>query len=172
MTDLGAGIAQDRLPASAWALGWVFLAGQVLQLLDRGVTRAGTSWALVSMVLSALLIAWFAAGVLRARPTRTFVVWLVMFIEVGLGLIAVVVPLVTRTSVSGSSALGFAAALVEIFTLAVYCRSDCYLQLREGGSTARLPSLAGILILAALVGALGGITSTGGDQTSFLHIGL
>lgn len=69
MNGAGAGTTTHEVPGSAWVLGWACLAGQVASLFQRGPTDVLS--ALISVPLSALVVAWVSSGVLRARTVRT-----------------------------------------------------------------------------------------------------
>ena len=77
MTDLPSERDLDRLPTSAWVLGWTCLLAQVLALAERGVSRSDPFWVVLSMVLGALVVGWVSSGVLCARTGRLIVAWLV-----------------------------------------------------------------------------------------------
>ena len=69
MTDRDVPSSVDRVPTVAWAMAWLFLAGQAVVLLARGANSSDLPWVLASMALSAL-----ARGVrelaVSAHPTH------------------------------------------------------------------------------------------------------
>jgi hypothetical protein len=150
------------LPASAWCLGATSLAGQVLALADRGLSRSEEPWVLVSVALSALVVSWVSAGVLRARTGRLVVAWLVLGVVL---LFSVVGTLSQLPTPSGVAALGFALSLVQLVALAMFCRSDYFRRQRSHSWPGTEPSIAGLVLIAVLVGVLGGLTAPAGGDT-------
>ncbi|WP_395690265.1 hypothetical protein [Nocardioides sp.] len=170
MTTFSAAAQLDRPPPSAWALAWMCLAGQVLALAARGPSRSDPVWVLLSMVLSAAVVAWVSAGVLRARTGRLVLVWIVF----GIQLLLVVAGLATGES-GLAAALEVVPAVGQAVALWCFCRTDWFRQERErGGDEAGRPSVAGLVLVAVVVGALGGFTApaTGDNPPQQLRVGL
>lgn len=135
------------VPASMWVFAWSFVAGQVVELARRG-PQSGDSVPL-SMLFGAALVAFISHGVLRARWVRF---WLVVVL-VAVSLVAELVALVDTPS--GWTAAALALSALQAVVLHRYTRSTWFEQQRArapGG-----PSLTPILLVAALVGALGGV---------------
>ena len=169
MSGMTTTAARDELPGSAWGLGWAFLGVQLFSLLRRGTTGAEVPWALVSMVLSAAVVAWFAAGVLRARPLRTGFVWLLLV----LGLLLEVAGLIADPGLGRGADL--VVSVIPAVALALFCRSPYYAEQRRLGPDAGAvpPAIGGVLLLAVITGALGGITANDLDGPGTqIHIGL
>ncbi|NHC24685.1 hypothetical protein G6553_16085 [Nocardioides sp. IC4_145] len=138
------------VPPSAWVLAWASVVMQLVTLADRGT--AGEQSALVSMPLAALLVAYVSAGVIRARMVRTWLAGIVLVLVV----LASVIDLVTGPSLT--ELLGTGAAVVALGAFVSYLRSDCFARLRADRD-ASPAGLGGLVALAALVGALGGLTA-------------
>ena len=144
------------VPASAWALGWSFVVGQVLALARRG-PDLDSVWP-VSMVLGAVLVVLVAHGVMRARRVRFWFVVLVMVlapVAMGIGLASE--PTVWRLA-------SLLLALVQLALLRTYARTAWFAwqETRPAGG----PSLVPILAVAALVGVMGGLLGVPSDGVS------
>ena len=151
----------DELPQSAWVLGWASLISQLATLADRGAANAES--ALISVPLSALVVWWVSRGVLRARAVRT---WLAGIL---LGLVALlsVVGLFADTSVF--DLVTAITATVAFAAFWSYTQIDCFARMREQPDRT-VPDLGGILMLAIVVGALGGLTAQVDDQGPGFHV--
>ena len=139
------------IPTAIWVFGWSFVVEGVIRLLTVGPKDDAVS-AVVSMLLSALVVSFFAAGVLRARAVRTTIV----AVLVGLGLVLGVVGVVAEATVDGSLALAFSA--LQAVLLWRYTRSPWWAWQRTrpvGG-----PSPAPVLAVAVLAGLVGGLPAT------------
>ncbi|WP_028643795.1 hypothetical protein [Nocardioides sp. URHA0020] len=150
--------ADDRLPRSAYVLAGLFLADQLLQLQDHGLSRSDGVWVLLSMVLSAAVVAWFAAGVLRARTVRLVVVWVLLGLAALLGVIGTL----SGPDVRGLIDLAFTVG--ELVALGVFC-STHYFQRQRARAPGPGAHLGAVLAVSAVVGLLGGLTApTDGDN--------
>ncbi|MDN4173148.1 hypothetical protein QWY28_09360 [Nocardioides sp. SOB77] len=153
------------VPASAWALAWASVAMQLVTLVDRGV--ADEEAALVSVPLSALVVAFVSAGVVRARMVRTCLAGIILLLVA----VTSVIELVAGPSLL--ELVGTATAAVALAAFVSYVRSDCFAALRADRDAA--PSgLGGLVAIAVLVGALGGLTAPVDrpDQGPGLHLRL
>ena len=151
--------APDQLPVAAWAVGWSFLVGQVLQLAELGINE-GTVWP-ISMLLGVALAVFFSHGVLRARLVRCVIVFVLMALALLVQLAAVV------DSPGGWALVRCLLTGVQLGCLVWFARTPWFAWQRtrpEGG-----PSLQQLLLVAAAVGALGGLTP---PATSGLHFEL
>lgn len=160
-----------RLPASAWVLACACLIGQLLALVDRGFNSSDGTWVLLSIVLSALVVGWVSAGVLRARTGRLVLVWILFTAE----LVASVFSVIDGFSAPADMAiLGLAASLTQVVALALFCRSRYFQRQRSHPAPEAEPSIAGLVLVAIVVGALGGLTSAenGNDPAQQLRVGL
>lgn len=144
--------APDRLPDAAWALGLVCLVGQLARLAEVGITDLDT-WP-VSSLLGALIVGWFANGVLTARTVRLWIVWFLFGILVPLQLLAVVHA--GLEGLAGWPGVNLVLAVVQLAALAWFCRSDYFAWQRTRPAVPG-PSRASLLAVAALVGVLGGV---------------
>jgi len=141
------------VPASAWLLGWSFVAGQVLELVTRG-TQPESAWPL-SILLSIAIVVFFSHGVMRARPIRFWFVVVIMALVVVLGLVGLIIEPTVDGAASGLLSWG------QAWVLWTYAHTPWFAWQRTRPSGG--PSLVPVLALAALVGLLGGLL---GAQTA------
>jgi len=142
-----------EVPQSAWVLGWACLAGQVVSFAERGTTDAVS--ALISVPLSALVVAWVSYGVLRARMVR---VW---FAGILLLLMALLSLLGLFPDASLPAFLETVARVVAFVALVAYTRSDCFARLRQD-PRGTAPAFGGLVAIAVVVGTLGGLAAAAG----------
>lgn len=164
MTGTGDGsLTTPAVPQSAWVLGWACLAGEVATLVERGTTDADS--ALLSVPLSALVVAWVSYGVLRARMVRVWLAAVLLLLTALFGLVA----LLAEASVS--AVVGAVTSVVAFAALLVYTRSQCFAQLHEE-PRGKVPALGGLVAMAVVVGALGGLATDPGadDHQSGFHV--
>lgn len=142
-----------RLPTEAWALAWVSLADQVLYLVERGPKLSDEPVGMiVSMLLGALVVGWFSAGVLRARLVRLVIVWAVLLLaSAGYAVTAL-------NSGAGWTIVHLVMTVGQVVALWAFCRTAYFRGQRVAPRSG--PALGGVLGIAILVGALGGITAT------------
>jgi hypothetical protein len=143
----------DRLPAAAWALAVSSVLAQVVTFLDDGV-RTGGFDVVVSMLIGALVIWWFAAGVLSARTVRLVITWVLL-------VLGAVVELVTVIDVGppgqgGLPLLRLATSLAMLGSLMWFSTTPYYFWQRSRPRVSG-PSRAGILAVAVLVGLSAGL---------------
>jgi hypothetical protein len=150
-----------EVPQSAWVLGWACLTGQVASLGERGVTDAVS--ALVSVPLSALVVAWISYGVLRARMVRAWLAGILLLLMALFSLLGLAMDAsLTAFIAAVTSAVAFGALLA-------YTRSDCFARLREEPRRT-VPAFGGLVIIAVVVGAFGGLAAVpGADGQSGFH---
>ncbi|MTB95722.1 hypothetical protein GGQ22_11555 [Nocardioides sp. zg-579] len=151
------------VPTSAWVLAWASVVMQLTALAERGAANGEA--ALISVPLSALVVAWFSAGVIRARMVRTWLAGIVLLLVT----IGSVVDLVTGPPLL--DLVGTAAAVAAFAAFVSYVRSDCFAALRADRDAS--PSgLGGLVAVAILVGALGGLIAPldGPDQGPGVHL--
>jgi hypothetical protein len=157
--------APDRLPAAAWALAWASVLTQALTVADRGL-RSDEGWAVViSMLIGALVIWWFAAGVLSARTGRLVVTWLLLVI-VFVAEAATVVDEALRGQV-GMPALHLVSTMAMIGSLMWFSTTPYYFWQRTRPRVSG-PSRSGVLAVAVLVGLSAGLVET--DDQAPLHV--
>ena len=169
MTGVDVRTTSLPLPGSAWAMGWAFLGAAVLGLLRDGVSDAGAGSILISMVLSALLVRWFAAGVLSAAPVRVAIVWLL----VGLVLLLEAIAAIVHPGDPGHW-IDVLETGVPAVLLARFCAGGYYAERRRlrGDAHVLRPALGGILLLAVATGAVGGLVDHGDGPGVHVHVGL
>ena len=166
MSNLHAEPVADRLPTSAWVLAWLFLAGQVAQLMAHGLNRADGTWVAASMLLTALVVRWFADGVLRARTGRLAIVWLLLSAVVSLGFVGLAVDAVELTA---ADLVTCAFVLAQLTALGVFCTTDYFKDRRTRPSASRA-ALAPLLLIAVATGLLGGLTAPSGDESTSVQL--
>ena len=170
VSEMPAATPDPSLPRSAWALGWTCLAAQALSLADRGLDQSHVGWVTMSVVASAVVVGWVSAGVLRAKRFRLGLVWFSFVVAAVFSFIGVIHPGATH----GFVGLGLAAAVAQLVALALFTRSRYFREQRSELSAGRQPDIAGLVLVAAVVGGLGGLTApaVGPDLPNQLHVGL
>ena len=139
--------APDRVPAAAWAIGWSFLAGQLIQLAVAG-TQDESAWPL-SMLFGVLLVVFFSYGVVRARMVR----FVLVFVIVVLALLAELAALVDGGDLGEVGAVVLSG--IQLGCLVWLSRTPWFAWQKtrpQGG-----PSLVPLMLVAVAVGLLGGI---------------
>lgn len=152
-----------RLPTAAWALAWASVASQLVNVVDQGLRLQVLTP--LSMLLGALLVWWFAHGVLTGRMVRLVVVWLLL-----------VVTFVGEASTLLDSGPGdplllpTASMLTSVAMMVAlgWFMTTPYYAWQRTRPIDRGPSLAGPLLVAVLVGASGGMVAV--DTPPGLHI--
>lgn len=157
----------DRVPAIAWVLAWLFLADQVVRLMARGPNPGSFPWVVVSMLLTALVVRWVAAGVLRARTVRLALVWILLSAAVSLGSTAL---LIDARAMSAADLVSVALTLAQLVTLFVFCRTS-YFKARRARPDGSDSTLAPLLLIAVVIGLLGGLTAaTDGEDVVGINV--
>ena len=154
------------MPGSAWAFAWLCLAGQLPALATRGLSDSDGVWVVLSMVLSALLVGWFGAGVLRGRTVRLVIAWILLVLGTlvtGFGILA------DLAHLSGWDVLLLLASLGQIGALAAFCSTD-YLQWQRSQPADAGPDITGLVAIAVVVGLLGGITATADGESAPIQL--
>jgi hypothetical protein len=162
--------AVDPVPRAAWAMAWLFLVGQCVDLMARGPKSAGLQWIAISMLLTGLVIRWVADGVLRGRTARLAIVWILLSAVTSLSLVGLAI----RPSGWGAhDLLSFGFTVAQLITLGVFCTTGYFRSRRAGLDVAR-PALAPLLVIAITTGVLGGLTApaTGTSAASQLRVEL
>jgi hypothetical protein len=135
-------------------------------LANHGVNKSNGISIVLSVVLSALVIGWFSAGVLRARPVRVGIVWILLGVS---GVAEVIGALVDPNSFDGGDWVGLASTLIEIGALCSFWSSDFYADQRDFPDDAVRPDITWLLAIAVVVGILGGLA---GADASQVHVRL
>ena len=141
------------VPTAAWALSWSCLADQVLVLGERGARSSATGM-LVSALIGAVVVAWISNGVLTARRGRLVLVWAIFVLSAILCGVALI-----DASVAGASDwrfVHFASSLVQLACLAWFTNTE-YFAWQRSRPQAAAAGLGGLILVAVLVGALGGV---------------
>lgn len=148
-------VRPGAVPLSAGVLALSCLAAEAVTIADRGTKTSGETGIVVSMALGALLVGWFSLGVLRARSVRTTLVALLLAVSL-LVTIAALLEAATPSEVVVAIG-GIALAAVPLAALGWYTTTDWHRWQRlHPGSPA--PSATSLVLVAALVGVLGGLT--------------
>ena len=154
------------VPTAAWALAWSCLADQVLVLGERGA-KASTTGMLVSALIGAVVVAWIAKGVLTARRGRLILVWAMFVLASILCGVALIDASVAGTS--GWRFVHFASSLVQLACLAWFTNTKYFAWQRSRPKTAAA-GLGGLILVAVLVGALGGVIGAPEDAAMRFQI--
>lgn len=147
-----------KLPAVAWAFALSCLVGQLIVLAHHG--RDESNQLVGSMLLGAVVIGWFAWGVLRAKTVRMILVWTLYSIAT-LGQTIDVVD-----NPAGWDLANWAVTVVQFGLFIAFTRT-AYYRWQASRPTAKGPSLAGLVAIAVLVGGLGGVV---GAQDNGFHV--
>jgi hypothetical protein len=148
--------APPEVPAAAWAFAWSCLAGQALSLLVSG--RDESNDLLLSMLLGIVVIGWVSHGVLTARVVRVGFVW-VMFV---IALLFQVLGMFD--SPSGGLLADLVLTVIQFVLFIRFTDTEYFRWQRQRSRPGQPgPSLAGLMAIAILVGALGGVVGTHND---------
>ena len=154
------------VPTAAWVLAWSCLADQVLVLGERGA-KSSTTGMLVSALIGAVVVAWIAKGVLTARRGRLILVWAMFVLASILCGVALIDASVAGTS--GWRFVHFASSLVQLACLAWFTNTKYFAWQRSRPKTAAA-GLGGLILVAVLVGALGGVIGAPEDAAMRFQI--
>jgi hypothetical protein len=147
------------VPTAAWVLAWSCLADQVLVLGERGAQSSVTGM-LVSALIGAVVVAWVSNGVLNARRGRLILVWAMFVLATTLYGVALF-----DADVAGASDwrfVHFGSSLVQLACLAWFTNTEYYAWQRSH-PRATAAGLSGLILIAVLVGALGGVIGSPED---------
>lgn len=158
----------DRLPAAAWALAWSSVLAQAVAFVDHGVKSVDGWDVVVSMLIGALVIRWFAAGVLAARTGRLVVTWVLLVVGFVVETVAVVDQAMSGTV--GMPLLHLVSSVAMLASLAWFTTTSYYAwqrtRPRVGG-----PSRFGVLAVAVLIGLSAGVVDVDPDAPMQLRVG-
>lgn len=146
----------DRLPVAAWALAASSVLGQAVAFADRGVKSDEGLEVVVSMLLGALVIWWFASGVLSARTGRLLVTWLLLVLAFVAETVAVLDE-AGRGQV-GMPVLHLVSTVAMLGSLAWFSTTPYYSWQRTRPRVSG-PSRSGVLAVAVLVGLSAGLVA-------------
>ncbi len=167
--DGGIEQATPPLPTEIAVLAWASLAGQVVVLADRGANQANAISLLVSMALGALLVGYVSAGVVRARPIRVALAWIVLVMSLVAETVGLAYVDGFEEGVVGLASL--ATTVVSLAALYRFGRTRWYAWQRTRPSTHLGAPIRGLVAIGVLVGVLGGVVGvpedaeTGVDMT-------
>jgi hypothetical protein len=157
--DLGGGgdqsVAAPSLPSSIWVVAWASLAGQAVLLVRQGARLDDEVTLLLSVALSALLVGYVSAGVIRARTVRLVLAWIVLVLSVIGELVGMA--LVDDVGEAALALFSLATTVVAMAGLAKFRQSDWYVWQRTKPSTREGAPIGDLVAIAVLVGALGGL---------------
>lgn len=145
----------EPVPTVAWAMAWLFLAGQVAGLMVRGVRSDDLPWTLASMLVAAVVVRWFADGVLRARTVRLVVVWIALSAAVCLALAGIL----SGTTATSVDAVTLVFSVGQLVALGLF-GTTAYFKACRSGSEVSAPTVAPLLLIAVATGLLGGMTAS------------
>ncbi|KRB78351.1 hypothetical protein ASE01_03475 [Nocardioides sp. Root190] len=143
------------LPTSIWVIAGASVASQLVPLVRRGVRHDDGLSLAVSVVLGALVIGYISAGVVRARTVRLVLVWVVLV----LSSIAELLGLLTADEPADVAlyALLLVTSVVLLTALAKFSRTEWFAWQRTKPPAQDGASIRGLVAIAVLVGALGGL---------------
>lgn len=155
-------------------VAWGSLLGQVLLLAERGGRHDDAASLLGSMILGALFVGYVSAGVIRARPVRLFLAWIVLVLSV-VGAVAELVLVAELVPVDDSGeptldVLLLGAAVAALGGLLAFRRSDWYAWQRTRPSAREGARIGRLVAIGVLVGVLTGLTGPDNGDVS-VHSG-
>ena len=142
------------LPRSIWVVAWASLAGQAVLLMQQGGRLDDEVSVFLSVVLSALVVGYVSAGVVRALTVRLVLAWVVLVLSGLVGLVSVDDP-GRQTALDVASLATTAVALVG---LAMFRRTDWYEWQRAKPSANEGAPIGQLVVIGVLVGVVGGLT--------------
>lgn len=149
------------LPTEIKVLAWASVAGQVAVLVRQGLRAGDDISLLLSMVGGALIVGYVAAGVVRARPVRVALAWIVLV----LSLVAELIGLAYVDSLGEAviALASLATTVVSLVALYGFSRARWYAWQRTSPPTHFGAPIGELVVLGALVGVLGGLAGTSED---------
>jgi hypothetical protein len=149
------------LPSEIKVLAWASVAGQVAVLVRQGMNSGDDISMLLSMVGGAVIVSYVAAGVVRARPVRVALAWIVLV----LSLVAELIGLAYVDS-PGEAAIALGSlgtTVVALVALNGFRRTAWYAWQRTRPPTHLGARIGGLVAIGVLVGVLGGIAGSSED---------
>ena len=151
----GAAGATPPLPSSIWVVAWASVAGQAVQLVHQGVRHHDEVSLVLSVVLSAVLVGYVSAGVVRARTVRLVVAWVVLVLALITGLVGLFS--VDNLGQAPLAAVSFATAVVALAGLARFRRTDWYAWQRTRPPVHHGTPIGQLVTIGVIVGILGAL---------------
>jgi hypothetical protein len=145
------------IPQEAWAFAWSCLVLQLVNVAENG--RASDNMLVPSMLLGAAVVGWFAHGVVRARMVRVSFVGVVLVLVALLSLVAVL------DGGDGSDVLDLVLNTGQLGLFVAFVRTP-YFRWRRTQPGGAGPSVAGLVAIGLVVGAVGGYI--GADENSII----
>ena len=148
--------ATPPLPKPIWVVAWASLAGQAVLLLQRGGRLDDAVSIFLSVVLSALVVGYVSAGVVRARTVRLVLAWVVLVLSV-IGELAGLGSVDDRGQAT-LAVISLATTAVALAGLARFRRTAWYAWQRTKPPGHDGAPIGQLVAIGVLVGALGGLT--------------
>ena len=142
------------LPRSIWVVAWASLAGQAVLLMQQGGRLDDEVSVFLSVVLSALVVGYVSAGVVRARTVRLVLAWVVLVLSGLVGL----VPVDDLGRQTALDVISLATTAVALVGLAMFRRTDWYAWQRAKPSANEGAPIGQLVAIGVLVGVVGGLT--------------
>lgn len=143
------------LPTSIWVVAWASLAGQAVFLVQHGVRDDSELSLVVSVVLSALVLGYVSAGVVRARMVR----FVLALVALSLILVAELVGLIWVDGLTGTAVLlsSLATTVVSLAALVRFSRTDWFSWQRTKPPPRQGASILPLVAIGVIVGVIGGV---------------
>ena len=141
------------VPQPAWALAVLSLGQQVVRIFVEG---RGSNSLVPSMLLGAVVVGWVSYGVLTARTVRT---WLVLIVLV-LGIVAESVTFLEGPTFYKT--FGVTIAVLQLICLSKFSQTS-YVAWQRARPPNAGGGLGGLVVIAILVGAIGGYVGAADD---------
>lgn len=161
-------VPPPSIPRSLWVLAWASLAGQVVLIAQRGLRPDDEVSVLLSVVLGALLVGWISAGVVRARTGRLVFVHVVLGLTVLFGMATLFFSRSADDVVSALVAL--AMSLTQLGALLRFRTTEWFAWQRGRPPVHEGPAISGLVLIAVVVGALGGLVGDGVEDGFHVRI--
>lgn len=149
------------LPTEITVLAWASVAGQVAVLVRQGANSGNDTSLLISMVGGALIVGYVAAGVVRARPVRVALAWIVLV----LSLVAELIGLAYVDALGDAvvALVSLATTVVALVALNGFRRTEWYAWQRTRPPAHVGAPIGRLVAIGVLVGAMGGVAGSSED---------
>ena len=168
--------ARPPLPLSATAIPVLGLVGEVVLMADDGVRAAGAGTTF-SMVLTAAVVAWVSYGVLTGRTVRRVLALVLLGLAAFVDLLDLVLAAFAGAGAGAGSGVDGWDVLYVITSIAMFAAlvalvSSSYDAWQRRHHDASGSGVARVVVLAALVGLLGPLSSPGPESGRGFHVQL
>ncbi|WP_183095374.1 hypothetical protein [Nocardioides stalactiti] len=153
--------AAPPLPGSIWVVAWSSLAGQVVLLLRQGIRSDNEVSLFGSVVLGALIVGFVSVGVVRARPIRVALAWILLALSTVGWFVALL--LADDVEQATIAVLSLATAGTSFAGLLTFRQTAWYAWQRTRPPAREGASIGGLIAIGILVGVLGGIIGSADD---------